>query len=204
VLGQPRDNILSLSYLSGAYLPAQRINCINFSTESCLVPSPTCNVTYSGLYVGNLSVANGTTCILNGTITGNVSQSGGSLIVNAASIGGNLFITGASSFQIVGTSVSGNVQVQGLAPSANSNLICGTNIGGNAGLVGNQSPIAMGEASTRCGANTVANNFSITNNSALVQLFNDSAGGAMNCSGNISIRGYGDRAGSLWNQCAGY
>ena len=204
VLGQPRDNILSLSYLSGAYLPAQRINCINFSTEACLAPSPACNATYSGLYVGNLSVTSGTTCILNGTITGNVRQSGGSLIANAASIGGNLLITGASTFQIVGASVDGNIQVQSLAPGANSNLICGTSVGGNAGLVGNQAPIAMGEASARCGANTIANNFSITNNSALVQLFNDSAGGAMNCSGNVSIRGYGDTAGSLWNQCAGF
>jgi dienelactone hydrolase len=204
VFGQPRDNILSLVYLSGAYLPAQKIDCFNFTTETCLARAPACDVTYTGVHAGSLSISGGTTCIVNGTIVGNVSQTGGSLVTSNATINGNLSITGASTFQMVGVAISGNVQVQGLAPNSTPNLICGANVGGNAALVGNQAPVAMGESSQRCAANSIANNFTVTNSVAPVQIFNNSVGGAMNCSGNASITGYGDTAGSLWNQCAAF
>jgi dienelactone hydrolase len=204
VLGQPRDLILSSTYLSGVYLPSQNANCINFTTEVCPVNLPLCDVTYSGLYIGSLNISSGTTCISNGTITGNVSQTGGSLVTSNATITGNVFIGGSGSFQLVGTSIRGNLQVQGLTSNSTPNIVCGTNVGGNAALTSNQAPVSMGEASSRCGANTVTNNFSVTNNSAPVQVFDNSVGGAMNCSGNGSIAGYGDTAGSLWNQCSNF
>ena len=204
VLGQPRDSLLSLSYLSGAYLPSQNVSCINFTTAVCPVTLPMCSVTYTGLYIGTLSVSSGRVCILNGTVTGNLSQSGGMLITNNATINGNLSITGGGTFQMVGGSIGGNVQVQGLTPNVTLNVLCGARIGGNAALNGNQAPVSMGEPSTRCGANSVTNNFSVTSNTAPVQIFNNSVGGALNCSGNVVISGYGNSAGSRWNQCAGF
>ena len=202
VVGQPRDAVLSLTYLSGAYLPSQNLNCVNFTTETCPSPLFNCTATYSGLYIGNISVTSGTTCIVSGTVTGNVSQSGGTLITNNATISGNLYITGSAGFQMIASTINGNMQVQGLAPGTNANLVCSVLVKGNATLAGNQAPISMGEPSTRCGSNAVNNNFAISNNSALIQLFNNSVGGAMNCAGNASLRGYGDSASSLWNQCS--
>jgi hypothetical protein len=204
VFGVPRDSILSAVYRSGAFLPAQGINCTDFTLAACPAALPACDATYSGTVIGTLSISAGTVCILNGTVTGNISQTGGALVTNNATITGNVSISGASRFQLVGTAIGSNLTVEGLAPGSSANVICGANVSGNATLVGNQSPVAMGESSYRCAANSIGNNFTVLNSVAPVQLFNNAVGRSLNCSGNLAITGYGDTAGSLWNQCAGF
>ena len=81
------------------------------------VPTPTvalaCTVTYNRTFNGNLTISSGLVCIINGTVNGNVTQNGGGLFTSKATIDGNLQIFGGSFSIDSGTTVRGNLQVQG-------------------------------------------------------------------------------------------
>jgi cytoskeletal protein CcmA (bactofilin family) len=63
-----------------------------------------------GTYFGNLA-ATGLTCLVNGTITGNVTESSGSFVTSNAKIDGNLQISGGSISIDSVTTINGNLQI---------------------------------------------------------------------------------------------
>ena len=52
--------------------------------------------------------------------------------------------------------------------------------------------------------NTVGNNMLVQNNTGSSQVFNDVVTNSLQCSGNTSITGGGDKAGQLQGQCASF
>ena len=172
--------------------------------EFAAVPPIDCNVTYNGTFNGNLTVSTGLTCIINGTVTGNVTESGGGLYTSNATIGGNLQIAGGGTFSITSTAVDGNVQIQNIPAGSAQNQICGTNVKGNLQIHNNGTAIAIGDPSMSCAGDTIGNDLQVNNNTAALQVFDDSAGGNLQCQNNTSIAGGGDTAKSLQGQCAGF
>jgi hypothetical protein len=90
-----------------------------------------CNGTYSGTFVGNLTVSAGQTCIFtsggvtgdvqetggdvefsNSTVTGNVQQGGGTLLLASTTVTENVQITGAPTFSLESATINGNLEIQ--------------------------------------------------------------------------------------------
>ncbi len=165
---------------------------------------PACSVTYNGTFNGNLNITRGLVCIINGTVTGNVTQSGGGLLTSNATIGGNLQITGGGTFSMVSTDVNGDLQIQNIPAGSAQNQICGTHVKGNLTFHNNGTGVAIGTTSASCPGDTIGNDLQVNNNLAAVQVFDDAAGGNLQCSGNSTITGGGDTAKSLQGQCASF
>jgi hypothetical protein len=169
------------------------------------VPPTNCTKTYTTTWTGNLNVSSGIVCISGGTITGNVTQSGGELITsNNAKIDGNLQITGGGTFSLASTTINGDLQIQNIPADSAQNQICGINVGGNLTFYNNGTAVGMGANSPSCSANSIHNDLQINNNTAAVQVFNDTVGGNLQCGGNSTITGGSDTAKSKQGQCAGF
>jgi len=165
---------------------------------------PTCSVTYNGTLNGNLNISSGLTCIINGTVTGNVTENGGGLYTSSATIGGNLQITGGGTFSMASTDVNGDLQIQNIPAGSAQNQICGTRVKGNLTFHNNGTAVAIGTTSASCPGNTIGNDLQVNNNTAAVQVFDDTAGGNLQCQNNSSITGGRDTAKSLQGQCAAF
>jgi CSLREA domain-containing protein len=149
-----------------------------------------CDTTYSGTVKGNLTVASGSTCIIGGTITAKVTQTGGRLLVSGASIGGNLQILGGDFSVGSGTTIGGNLQVSNLSASKLQYQICSTKVNGNLQLQSNAAVIAVGGAN--CAGATVGGNIQVQNNTATMSISNSTAQRnilVMNNSGMTSVTG---------------
>ena len=111
--------------------------------------------TCSGLYTGSgkeVTVPAGAVCtLLAGTkVSENVQvQKGGALIDQGAVIGKNVTANNATSIQVGGGSIGGNLQVVGLtaAPAAANNSLCDTIVKGNVEVLNNgaHSPVDIGD-----------------------------------------------------------
>ena len=64
--------------------------------------------------------------------------------------------------------------------------------------------LAIGTKSASCPGNSINGNLQVTNNTGAIEVFNDVAKGNLQCQGNSSITGGGDKANSLQGQCAGF
>jgi hypothetical protein len=187
--------------------------------------STACNGTYSGTFVGNLSVSAGQTCIfIGGGVTGNITQTGGNLMLSGTIVGGNLQIQAGGAFSIGGfTRIVGNLQIQNLAPSLVPNHVCAASVLGNLTYQGSSAPVEIGAASI-CSGNTVGGNLQVAGNAGTVGIagnivtgnlqiaadtgattvFNNRIAKNLQCSGNTLITGGGNTAGLKQGQCAGF
>ena len=163
-----------------------------------------CSVTYNGTFNGNLTISKGLTCIINGTVTGNVTQNGGGLFASNATIEGSLQISGRSRFSVENTAIDGNLGIQNIPASSAQNEICETDVGGKLQFNNNGSAVAIGTTSASCPGNTIGGNMQINRNIATVQVYDDTVGGSLQCKGNSSIIGGGDKAESLQGQCGAF
>ena len=187
----------------------------------------------TGTYSGSYTVANGQILWLNGgtitgsvtvdptgqlvsttgsTISGNVASEGGPVSLlgtsvganistqNAilglgpgTSLGGNLAVQGGGPLCIDGSSsypvmIHGNFSVQSLAASSTVNTICGLDyLGSNFAYQSNASPLQMGGSSS-CLGNTIDANFAIQSNSAAVTIGGTGAGQGNSIGGNIALQ----------------
>ncbi len=176
----------------------------NTDVNEAFTPAPACSVTYNGTFNGNLNITTGLVCIIDGTVTGNVTQSGGGLLTSNATIGGNLQITGGGTFSIASSAVNGDLQIQNIPAGSAQNQICATDVKGNLTFHNNGTAVVIGTTSTSCPGDTIGNDLQVNNNTAAVQVFDDTAGGNLQCQSNSSITGGGDTAKSLQGQCAGF
>ena len=159
----------------------------------------------TGTVHGNLTITHGMTTIVDATITGNLTQTGGSLVITSSTVKGNLQITGGGTFSIDSSTIDGDFQVQNLPAGSSSDQICGSDVKGNLQVHNNGAPIVIGNASMTCAGNTIGNNLQVNNNLAALQIFDDMAGGNLQCQSNSPApAGGGDTAKSLQGQCASF
>ena len=166
----------------------------------------TCNGNYDGTFHGDVHVLAGQNCLfVNGGVDGNVSVTGGNLVLQEAKVTGNAAISGSSTFSILpGTQIQGNLNIRDIASETTTNQVCGIKLGGNAAVSSNASPIQIGSSDGSCLGNSVSGNFSIANNTAPTQVYNNTVDKNLSCSGNTSITGGGDSAGTKKGQCAAF
>lgn len=128
-----------------------------------VMPAPACTSTITGSR-GALRVDSGVTCLENATITGDVIvAAGASLVATRGSILGSLTTTGASTIELVGTTVSGKMLVTGTTgrvtlfgatagqdavfpdnATATAPLIIGSTFRGTLACTGNSTPPSNG------------------------------------------------------------
>jgi len=201
-----------------------------------------CNGEYTGTYRGNLTVSNGQVCIFSdGGVTGNLTQTGGTVVLESSSfvngnlqasggslslsnsaVGNDLQITGAVTFSIgPAVSICGNLQIQGLPVSANTDEVCGTSVRGNltfqnsgtavqlgsgpgcaGNIVGGDLSVQSNTASTAVDSNSVGGNLTDQNNTGASQVFSNAVTKNLQCNGDSSITGGGNTASSKQGQCA--
>jgi hypothetical protein len=187
--------------------------------------STACNGTFSGTFVGNLSVSKGQTCMfLGGGVTGNITQTGGNLVLSGTTVGGNVQIQAGGAFSIGSYArIIGNLQIQNLPANATQNAVCNTSVIGNLTYQNSAAPVEIG-AATMCPGNTVGGNLQVGSNSATVGIVANIVGGNLQvqndtgptivsnnkiannlqCSGNATITGGGNTATQKQGQCAAF
>jgi hypothetical protein len=184
-----------------------------------------CNGTYNGMSVTNLTVLAGQDCsFANGSVSGNVQQSGGNLKLTQSAVSGNVQIGGGGSFTIgPGATINGNLEIQNLPVSSATNTVCGTVVRGNLQFHNNGSAAIIGSTNPgSCAGNTVGGNLEVHNNSAATnivanavtgnlddhnnvgptQVFYDVVGKNLTCQQNASLTGGGNTAKATQGQCA--
>jgi lysophospholipase L1-like esterase len=140
--------------------------------------SSACNGTYYGTFVGNLNVASGQTCIfVGGGVTGNITQTGGNLVLSGTTVGGNVQVQGGGGFSISGFArIVGNLQIQNLPASPVQNQVCGLSVSGNLTYQNSNAPIEVG-AATMCPGNTVGGDLQVGSNAGAVRIVGNTVRG---------------------------
>jgi hypothetical protein len=180
-----------------------------FSSPRAPLPAPAsgtaCNGVYDGTFQGNLTVSAGQNCVfVGGTVKGNVTLHGGNLSLTNTTVTGNVQIQGGGTFSLASSAIDGDLQIQNIPAGSAQDQICGTNVKGNLTFHNNGTAVAIGTTAASCPGDTIGNDLQINNNTAAVQVFDDTAGGNLQCGSNSSITGSGDTAKSLQGQCAGF
>ncbi len=140
--------------------------------------STACNGTYNGTFVGNLNVSAGQTCMfVGGGVTGNITQTGGNLILSGTTVGGNVQVQGGGTFSISGFArIVGNLQIQNLPASSAKNQVCGVSVSGNLTYQNSHAAVEIG-AATMCPGNTVGGDLQVGNNAGAVGIMGNSVTG---------------------------
>jgi uncharacterized repeat protein (TIGR03803 family) len=173
-------------------------------------PDPTsgnsCNGSYYGTFNGNITVSNGQTCEFtdDGVVVGNIYVKGGSLILNNASVLGNLEIDGGTYALGPSLTIYSNVQVQNIATGPSQNTICGTSVKGDLQLLNNGTAVEIGSTAGACPGNSVGGNLVVNNNTAPVQVWDNTIVNNLQCQNNTSISGGADTAKQLQGQCSSF
>jgi hypothetical protein len=152
-------------------------------TVSPTGPAPangtSCNGAYTGTFNGNITVAAGEYCEIDGgTVNGNLISNGGTVVLMNAKVTGNVQISGTSS-----------------SPGARQHVVCGSTVQGNLQFQNDTNPITIGGTSgSNCGPNTITGNLQLQNNSAaaVISVSQTSVGKnlqAQNNAGMVSITG---------------
>ena len=182
-----------------------------------------CTFSNGGVF-GNLTENGGTVVLENDSfVLLNLHERGGSLYVSDSSLG-NLQIDSASSFSIGPTvNLWANLLVQNLAAGSGTNQVCGTSIWGSLLFQNSASPIQIG-STTGCAGNVVLGNIQVQSNSAssvidsntvysnvidknntgATQVFTNTISHSLECSGNSSITGGGNKAAHKQGQCSSF
>jgi hypothetical protein len=163
-----------------------------------------CDGVYSGQFSGNIRVSAGQRCVfIGGGISGNVEVVGGTFELSNATLDGNLQVGGSSAVSLgPATSVTRNVALDDISGGATPITVCDTHIGGNLEVQGNASPVQLGSDTGLCRGNTVTRNAAVENNTGATQVFTNTIGGNLQCSGNTTITGGGNTAARKQGQCA--
>jgi hypothetical protein len=110
-----------------------------------------CNGAYTGTFNGNITVAAGEYCEIDGgTVNGNLTSNGGTVVLINAKVTGNVQISGTSS-----------------SPGARQHVVCGSTVQSNLQFQNDTNLITIGGTTgSNCGPNTIAGNLQLQNNSA--------------------------------------
>jgi hypothetical protein len=165
----------------------------------------TCNGNYTGTFKGAVTVSAGQNCtFISGAITGNVTQNGGNLALANATVTGNVVIQGPAAFSLgQNTKINGNLTIQNVASGASTNQICGAKLLGNVQVFGNATPLQLGSASPdSCPGNFVGGGLAIQSNTAAMAVYNSDVAKNLSCGSNTSITGGGNTAQRKLGQCA--
>jgi uncharacterized repeat protein (TIGR03803 family) len=165
-----------------------------------------CNGVYSGTYFGNIIVTSGQSCEFTdgGQIFGNIYLQGGSLTLTNASVFGNVQIQSGTYALGPSLSIWSTLAVQNVPAGTTTNTICGVSVNGSLYFDNNGSPAEIGSTTGACPGNTIGGDLEVINNSALVQVFDNTARDFLICSGNSSITGGGNSARSKQGQCSSF
>jgi hypothetical protein len=184
-----------------------------------------CNGAYTGTFSGNLTVSNGQNCVfVSGGVTGSITEAGGNLSLSGSTIGSGITVNGGTFTIGPSTTITGNLTIQSLPKSANTNQVCGTTITGNlviqsngtAVLIGSNTPSCAGNkvkgtlqvqsnsAATTIYGNTVGANLQDMSNTGATQVYNNAITKSLQCQSNSSITGGGNTAASKSGQCANF
>jgi uncharacterized repeat protein (TIGR03803 family) len=163
-----------------------------------------CNGVYSGTFVGTIYVSSGQTCEFTdgGQIFGNVYVSGGSLVLTNASVLGNVEVQGGTYTLGPSLTIASKLEVVNLPSGSAQNTICGVNVFGSLYFDGNGSPVEIGSSAGACPGNSIGGDLEVDNNTAQVQVFNNTIRDFLMCSGNTSITGGGNTAREKQGQCS--
>jgi hypothetical protein len=184
-----------------------------------------CDVTYDGVYRGDLTVSSGRICVngggtvtgnllqtggslsfMGGKVSGNLTQNGGSLMMTGGTVHGDLQVTGSGTSSINGSNVGGNLVIQNLLTSAGPDQVCGTVVGNDLQSHNNAAAIVIGSpsASPSCAGNTIGGNLQVQNNAGATQVSGNIVTGNLQCNGNTAISGSANTAKQKQGQCATY
>ena len=204
-IGAHQVKITAENGVGGAAQQTLMLNIVGI-TGPAPTSGATCNGNYTGTFKGNITVSAGQNCSFYfGGVTGSVQVLGGSFAATGANITGNVSIQGAAGFSIgAGTTIAGNLSIQNVGSGATSNQMCGTTVQGNVNISANAVPMTIGSAAISCLGNTFGGNAAITSNTAPIQFYENDVRKNLSCSSNASIAGSGNTAQKKNGQCAGF
>jgi hypothetical protein len=175
----------------------------------------------NGSIAATLTITGGTVVLENNSfIGGNVQMSGGSLSVTNSTVAGSAQITGGSFSVGPSATIGGNLQIQNLPAGGSTDQVCGATVRGSLTVQNSATPVQIGSGSG-CAGNSVGGNLQVQSNSAATAIYSNSVTGfitdinntgasqvftnvssVLQCSGNTSITGAGNRAITKQGQCA--
>ncbi len=151
--------------------------------------------------LGKMALQNGQITLQESTVEGEVDVEGGDTTIIDSILAGNVDFTGGV-LLIDPSLVIGNLQISNLPAGSAVSQICGTGILGNVQVTGNAAPLMLGRGGA-CAGNAVLGNIEVQNNTAAIAVVGNTAGGNLQCSGNSSISGSGNKVfGKKQGQCA--
>jgi len=136
--------------------------------------STACNGQFSGAYTGDIKVSSGQTCIFTtGNITGHVTETGGQLILTNTAVGGNVTITGGAFTLGPFTTIGGNLKVDGIPESTDTNDVCNTIVTGDMELENVGTTLEIGSSSPTCTGNSIGGHLLVKDNTGLTNIFDN-------------------------------
>jgi uncharacterized repeat protein (TIGR03803 family) len=164
-----------------------------------------CNGVYDGEFDGNITVSAGQTCEFTngGFVKGNIHVLGGTLILqNNATVKGNVDIDGGGTFTLgPALTIMSNLQIDDIPSGSAQNTICGVTVNGNMHFEQNAVAVEIG-APSGCQGNVIGGDLHIADNTAAVQVFNNTIKNNLQCDNNSSITGAGNTAKKKQDQCS--
>jgi hypothetical protein len=148
-----------------------------------------CNGVYDGTFNGNLTVSPGQNCLfVSGGVTGNVIVTGGNLELLQSRVGGNVQVNGGGAFNIgPGSTIDGNLELQGLPGGAGLNQLCGSTVNGNVQFQNNGTAMLLGgSAPAWCMGNTIHGNLQVQNNPAATTMAGNTVDGNLLVDNNLA------------------
>ena len=138
-----------------------------------------CDGVFSGTFTGDLTVATGQNCIfVDGTITGNVQQSGGNLLLAGDLVGGNVQIDGGTFSIGPLMSINGNLQAHNLASRWALDQICDSIVHADLQVHNSNAGVQIGSGHpSSCAGNVVRGNLQVDNNAGLTSIVENAVGG---------------------------
>jgi hypothetical protein len=130
-----------------------------------------CNGAYNGSFSGNITVSANQVCVfVGGSVGGNLQLTNGTVELVQSRLGGNLQISGGIFSITSGTTIGGNLQVQGTPANSAISQVCDTAVKGDLTLQDNGTPVLVGTTDASCPGNTVQGNITVQSNTALVSV----------------------------------
>jgi uncharacterized repeat protein (TIGR01451 family) len=139
------------------------------ATESDLIAAPTnstCGTTPGTTFVGSISIASGTSCLINNTtVTGSINlHAGGGLVLTSSIVDGSVSSSKATVF-----------------------TMCSDNVHGSEAVSDSTGRVVIGSDDGDCGVsagNTIGASLSLSGNTGGLELFGNTIGGSVSVSGN--------------------
>jgi hypothetical protein len=175
----------------------------------------------NGSIAATLTLTGGTVVLENNSfVGGNVQMSGGSFSITGSTVAGSAQITGGTFSIGPSATIGGNLQIQNLPAGGGTDQVCGATVRGSLTVQNSATPVQIGSGSG-CAGNSIGGNLQVQSNSATTAIYSNSVTGfitdinntgasqvftnvssVLQCSGNHSITGGGNRAITKQGQCA--